>query len=203
MRSPPDAARTALRRAGQAARAALSPDRRQAAARAIRDRLVVLPAVRQARSVAAYAARGDELDLTPTIEALQRAGKLVLLPRIAPKGRRMEFAHLEPDGALAPNRFGIFEPLPGAPTVPPRFLQAVLVPLIAFDDRGGRLGSGGGYYDRCFAFRKDRLAWRMPRLIGVGFECQASSELPMAAWDVPLDAVVTEAGVREFPKVRG
>ena len=86
--------------------------------------------------MAAYAALGDELDLGPTIVALLGAGKAVLLPRIAPKGRAMAFARLDPSLPLRPNRFGIGEPPPEAPTVGPRFLHVVLVPLAAFDEAG-------------------------------------------------------------------
>jgi len=202
---PPDtfdpataAVRDALRRDARARRAQLDPVQRARAARQVRDRLLALPALRQARSVAAYAALGDELDLSPTIEALLGAGKTVLLPRISPKGRSMAFARLDPAAPLRPNRYGIGEPPPDAPTVGPRFLQVVLVPLAAFDDAGRRLGSGGGYYDRCFAFRASRTHWRMPHLIGVGFECQLTSAIPAADWDVALDAIVTESRLLEL-----
>ena len=68
----------------------------------------------------------------------------------------------------------------------------MLVPLVAFDDAGTRLGMGGGYYDRYFA-GSDR-----PPLIGVGFQCQRAPALPRSAWDVALDAVIHDGGVLEF-----
>lgn len=72
----------------------------------------------------------------------------------------------------------------------PEQLQLVLMPLLGFDRRGGRLGMGGGYYDRSFAFRHDRPA--PPRLVGVGYACQEIPALDVQEWDVGLDAVVTE-----------
>lgn len=195
----PDPQREALRRAARERRAALTPSQRQAAARAVCERLMALPALRQARAVAAYSAHGDELDLTLTIRALHAAGKQVHLPRLQGRAqqRRMQFARLEPGTPLTPNRFGIGEPPAEAATIAPRFLQVVLLPLVAFDEDGARLGTGGGYYDRCFAFRGDRSVWHMPQLIGVGFECQAVPAIPQGGWDVPLDAVVTETRVWE------
>ncbi len=67
----------------------------------------------------------------------------------------------------------------------------MLLPLLGFDRRGGRLGMGGGYYDRAFAFRRDRPA--PPRLVGIGFACQELPDLAAESWDVALDAVATEA----------
>ena len=69
------------------------------------------------------------------------------------------------------------------------------MPLVAFDDRGRRVGMGGGYYDRTFAARRGRRALRRPRLVGVAFGFQRRDALPGAAWDVPLDAAVTENGL--------
>jgi len=74
----------------------------------------------------------------------------------------------------------------------------VLVPLVAFDDAGNRLGMGAGYYDRSFAFR--RAAPSPPLLVGVGYEFQRVPALAAQPWDVPLDAVLTERGLQRFPR---
>ena len=111
----------------------------------------------------------------------------------------MTFARYDPGLSLARNRFGIAEPARDAPTVAARFLDAVLLPLVAFDAAGTRLGSGAGYYDRCFAYRAARRTWHAPLLVGVAFASQEVAALQRQPWDVPLDAVVTEQGLRRFP----
>ena len=76
----------------------------------------------------------------------------------------------------------------------PFALDLVLVPLVAFDARGVRLGMGGGYYDRSFAYLNFRSRWRRPRLIGVGFDFQRAESISPQPWDVCLDGVITERG---------
>ena len=76
-------------------------------------------------------------------------------------------------------------------------LDLVLVPLVGFDGAGNRLGMGGGFYDRSFAFLGQRR-WRRPRLVGVAFDLQRVDRLPRRAWDVPLDAVASERGCYRF-----
>ena len=75
-------------------------------------------------------------------------------------------------------------------------LDLVLVPLVAFDDRGNRLGMGGGYYDQTFAFLSQRQHYRRPTLLGVAYEFQRLVALPVQAWDIPLDGVATEKRVQ-------
>jgi 5-formyltetrahydrofolate cyclo-ligase len=72
------------------------------------------------------------------------------------------------------------------------------VPLLAFDDRGSRLGSGAGFYDRCLAHLHAERQWRRPKLIGVGYEFQRVAQLLPQRWDIPLDAVITEQCFRRL-----
>jgi 5-formyltetrahydrofolate cyclo-ligase len=101
---------------------------------------------------------------------------------------------IEMHGALRDNRLGIAEPQ-GSATLGARWLDLVFLPLLGFDRGGLRLGTGGGYYDRAFAFRQLRRSWHAPRLVGLGYAFQEVEGLTAAAHDVLLDAVVTEEGV--------
>ena len=107
----------------------------------------------------------------------------------------MQFVQMGLDERTArANRLGIQEPQ-GLRTIAPRRLDLVLLPLVGFDARGVRLGAGGGYYDRAFAFRRWRRAWHAPRLIGIAYSFQQVDTLTPAAHDVLLAAVVTEKGM--------
>lgn len=195
--APPDPVTT--RRALRRVRRDLPRGERDAAQRAVGAVLLAEPALRRARRIGAYFALGGELDLAPYLQAVLGSGREVYLPRLTGAGGRMRFARYRAGVSLARNRFGIPEPARDAPTVAARFLDVVLLPLVAFDAIGTRLGSGAGYYDRCFAFRASRRAWHAPLLVGVAFACQEVPPLPRRPWDVPLDAVVTEHGLRRFP----
>lgn len=89
------------------------------------------------------------------------------------------------------NRFGIPEPRRSQRRLPPWLLQLVLMPLVGFDKRGGRLGMGGGFYDTTFAFKHQKMGAR-PTLIGLAHACQEVESLPLAHWDVPLNAIATD-----------
>ncbi len=108
----------------------------------------------------------------------------------------MSFYRYRRHTPLVANRFGIPEPAPGAPHVAPLSVDLLLMPLVAFDCFGVRLGMGVGYYDRYLG----RLPATMrPRLIGLAHETQRSLDpLPFAEWDVPLDGVITEQGWHTF-----
>ena len=156
------------------------------AARALRDRFLGAIEVPQNAIVAAYAAFGGELDPLPLLEALAAKRVKLALPVVEAKAAPLVFRAWEFGAPLVAHRFGMAEPSRDAPAVVP---DIVVVPLLAFDRQGYRLGYGGGYYDRTLAALRKRgrvLA------VGVGFTVQELPSVPRAPHDVPLDWIVTE-----------
>jgi len=108
-------------------------------------------------------------------------------------GAVLRFAPWRPGQPLTSNRYGIPEPdVALADTLEPAQMALVVTPLVGFDHQCRRLGMGGGWYDRSFAFRHDRPA--PPWLVGAAFAVQQVESLPVASWDVPVDAICTEDG---------
>jgi 5-formyltetrahydrofolate cyclo-ligase len=152
---------------------------------------VALLAVVPETVVGGYHAHQDEADPALLLKALAELGVHVAFPRITAKDAALDF-HLVPDGEiLSPGRHGIHEPLAHWPKVMPALL---LVPLLAYDDQGYRLGYGGGYYDRTLA------ALTGARAIGIAYGGQRMESLPHEPHDQPLDAVLTEYGLKEFAR---
>ncbi|HEY0939326.1 MAG TPA: 5-formyltetrahydrofolate cyclo-ligase [Steroidobacter sp.] len=154
------------------------------------------------RRVAVYFAYGHEADLRHVIEVARRRGCLLYLPVITSfRHGRMRFVRYHPDSAMRVNRYGIAEPDPHhAEVAAVRRLDLVLLPLVAFDTQGWRLGSGAGFYDRSLQHLREGRRWRRPKLIGVAYECQRVARLQPNRWDVPLDGVVTERGLQRFAR---
>jgi 5-formyltetrahydrofolate cyclo-ligase len=178
----------------RAQRRALPPAERARAARLVARNIDRKLGLRAGDRVALYCSFSDELDSTPLFALARRRGWRIYLPRIerARHGRKMHF--VEAGGHERANRLGIIEPQTSR-TVGARWLDLVLVPLVGFDAHGMRLGMGAGFYDRAFAYRRWRRAWRGPKLVGVGYAFQQLPEIVAAAHDVRLDAVVTEKEV--------
>ncbi|MSR09280.1 MAG: 5-formyltetrahydrofolate cyclo-ligase [Gammaproteobacteria bacterium] len=191
------AEKTRLRREIRARRLALPATAACASARCAIRRLWALPALARARTLAIYLPIGGELDCTPlALEAWNR-GRSVFLPVI--RGTALRFAPFHPESELRPNHFGIPEPVtPARHLRTARQLDVIVAPLVAFDVQGHRLGMGGGYYDRTLAFRGARTHARRPSFIGLAFEMQKVSALPAGAWDIGLDAVITETATYRF-----
>lgn len=178
----------------RAARRALSPHERQQCAEDCARHLLNHPAFRNARRIAAYLPADGELGTAPLIERAWAMGKRVYLPVLLPQGEnRLWFARYTPETRLVHNRFGIPEPERAAHMrIAPHALDLVLTPLVAFDAHGHRLGMGGGFYDRSFAYLLRHTRWLRPRLIGLAYEFQRQARLPAQVWDVPLHAVATD-----------
>lgn len=189
--------RSAIRRAMRKQRRALSASDRAAAADALNTRLQRLLHTRNTRNIAAYIAVQGEIELDPVIHAAWARGIPVYLPRL--RDKRMEFHRYSRATRMVTNRFGIPEPeITNGSRINARFLDLVLAPLVAFDEHGGRLGTGGGYYDRTFAFLRHRHHWQRPTLLGVAYEFQGLPTVPSADWDIPLHGVVTNENARLF-----
>lgn len=194
---PEAARRQALRRTLRRRRRRLSLLEQQQASQALCRRLRQLPEVRHAQRVALYLPNDGEIDPTPLIAWFRRRNVRVYLPVLRPlTHNRLWFVHYQSTTPMQRNRFGIAEPdtrhgAHRARRVPAWALDLVLLPLVGFDARGQRLGMGGGFYDRTFAFTQ-RPGPR-PRLIGVAHEVQYVDELPTASWDIPLNAIVSDA----------
>ncbi len=175
-----------LREQAVAARARLSPAERATRSHAIADRVTGLDRWGPARTVALYAPIGVEVDTGEIARRAAADGKTLVWPRSVPGGRTMEFAACAP-ADMVRGPLGAPEPPAWSQAVPIASIDVVLVPGLAFDARGTRLGRGGGHYDATLAALPPRAA-----RIGLAFEAQLVAEVPREAHDVALDAVVTE-----------
>ena len=186
-----------LRRRNRQLRAGLSAAQLEQAAAALAQRIFELDEFQRAERLAAYFAVNGEIGLGPVIDAALDAGKQVFLPNLDQQALR--FAPYFHDQKMRMNRYRLPEPdVADSELLAPDRLDLVLVPLVVFDVACNRIGMGGGYYDRSFAFRKQSEN-RLPRLIGVAHELQKADSLQPEAWDVQLDAVVTDAAVYARP----
>ncbi|MFN2259224.1 MAG: 5-formyltetrahydrofolate cyclo-ligase [Parasphingopyxis sp.] len=159
----------------------LSPEDRQREAQAIR--MQVEKTMKVPRRIAGYAAMPSELDIGPALEAWREAGDTIALPWFADRDSPMRFR--ADDGCRAPGPFGIDQPLPGNPDIVP---QLVLVPLVAADRAGNRIGQGAGHYDRALARLRNTEELTA---IGVCWDCQIAEALPADPWDEPHDLIAT------------
>ena len=174
-------------------RAELTPEQLVQAADALCARLVELEAYLDAERIAAYFAVNGEIGLAPLIERALADGKQVFLPNLDREALR--FAPYFEGQKMRNNRFRLPEPdVSDAEMLAPQALDLVLAPLTVFDARRNRIGMGGGFYDRSFAFRKDPANTR-PQLIGVAHELQKVDRIEPEDWDVRLDLVVTDKAV--------
>jgi 5-formyltetrahydrofolate cyclo-ligase len=185
------AQRRELRQSLTERRRALPPQERIAAAQGLRRSLEQLPEFLTDNRVAGYWASTGELPLNLVIPPLISRGQQFLLPVLG-KGRQLRFAPWQSGEEVQPNHYGIPEPANTSELLEPFQLDLVLVPLLGFDRRGNRLGHGGGYYDRSFAFLNAQVRPTAPLLVGIAYAFQELPQIDEYDWDVPLDFVATE-----------
>jgi len=186
-----DEQRRAMRRELRERRSALSPEEQAGVSAAVGSRLAQIAALERSLVVGGYRAIRGEVDLDAALTRLHDAGAMVTVPRVS--GVRLDFLPWSPTSETVAGSFGIDAPINGEP-LPFTQHDVVLVPLVAFDETGQRLGQGGGFYDRAIA----AAGASRPLLIGVAHAFQQVRSVPIEAWDMPLDAVVTEDCVHEF-----
>lgn len=139
-------------------------------------------------TIAGYHPKGDEVDVLPALSGLVAAGHATALPVVTGRAWPLVFRLWRPGHPLVPGAFRIMEPMGDAPLVQP---DIVLVPLLAFDREGYRLGYGGGFYDRTL----EVLRAEAPTIaVGIGYAGQGVDKLPIDAYDQKLDWIVTEQG---------
>ncbi|MEO6967487.1 MAG: 5-formyltetrahydrofolate cyclo-ligase [Rhodanobacteraceae bacterium] len=185
--------RMRLRARMSARRQALGAVERIAAADGVARNLERLPEFMVDPLVAGYWAVRGEVPLNLAVARLQSREQRYFLPvleKTAP--RTLRFAEFITGAALTSNRYGIPEPLDAATMLTPRQLDVVLVPLLAFDVHGNRLGTGGGFYDTTFSFLREQARPARPLLVGIGYAFQQTEFLPAEPWDVALDYIATE-----------
>ncbi|MGB5366799.1 MAG: 5-formyltetrahydrofolate cyclo-ligase [Polyangiales bacterium] len=180
-------AKQALRNQMRMVRGALPQSACEARSAEIRKRLVGVAELERAATVLAFASIGSEVQTRPIIEEAWSAGKRVALPRVDGDELRLHLIHSQ--APLTVGAFSVPEPAEDAPVIEPDEIDFALIPGLALDPRGYRIGYGGGYYDRL-----------IPRLsnactCAVGYDFQLISEVPELPFDVSVDLVITDCRV--------
>ncbi len=188
--------RLELRRTMRLQRRSITASERRDCAERAAQQFATTNLFKRSHHIACYMPADGELDPLPLMQRIWSKNKTCYLPVLSPlPARRLWFAPYRDGDPLVYNRFGILEPslsmneLAGA-----WMLDLIITPLVAFDKRGNRLGMGGGFYDRTFAFLKYRQFWKKPHLVGLAYDFQQVAHIQPQAWDVPLQGIVTEAG---------
>ena len=142
-------------------------------------------------TIACYLPMEDEVDTRAIIERAWRANKRIFVPVLRKNGK-MFFREMNPDTVLEKNHYDVWEPMSGD-FISARKLDVAIAPTVAFDSANNRIGMGGGYFDRCFAYLRHRAYWLRPKLIGVAFDCQKVEKISPNPWDIRLYRVFSDA----------
>lgn len=187
----------ALRRAMAEQRDRLPPERRSFLGAQAAEAFLELAESRAAKTIAGFVSTRSEIETGPVLEALRKRGHEVVLPRVSTGllPPRLRFHRALDRSELVFGIFGLLEPSQDAPEVPAHEIDLFMVPGLAFDARGIRVGYGGGYYDELAAYVRAHPDATNARFVGFGFDFQVVDVCPSGEWDVALDAVVTDERV--------
>ena len=194
--------RQSLRSTLRKRRAQLDPDWCEASSQLICAHLANTWLYRRAKHIAFYFAQGNEASLEPLMQNAWANNKQVYLPILGLRYTgQLWFVPSQANTPLYKNRFGIAEPVHSSHErrTKLRNLDLILMPLVAYDQHGNRLGMGGGFYDKSLAtLQSGKGTWSRPKRIGIAYHMQGVDTIPGEHWDVPLDAIVTEQGLHWF-----
>ncbi len=179
--------RNQLRRTKQTQRLELTQQQLDAAATQLQA--LCEPFIKDKKRIAGYQAVRGEISVDTLLQSARARGAVTTLPIV--NDETLLFAPFTDQTPMVKKRFGLLEPdVPTTTYLQPEELDCILVPLVAFDNAANRMGMGGGFYDKSFAFRRERDT--QPLLIGVAHELQKSNTVFHEWWDVPLDMVITD-----------
>lgn len=186
-----------LRQQMRQSRRQLTRDAQAHAALSLRQHFLNEHRLLKANRVGAYFPADGEINPIPLLNRLRQLGKQIYLPKLASYPKKMVF--LPMTGKFKVNQYGLLEPVAAAREL--RFatdLDLILMPLVAFDDLGHRLGMGGGYYDRALSKYHRCGFLHRPKLVGLAHSFQQTQRLKSNNWDVPMHGVVTERSLSWF-----
>ena len=203
-------ARAQLRKKLRDARRTLSYEQHEDAAKRVASQLNTLPLLDNSTTIAGYLVNDGEVNLKYYIDQVWHTSgkKTFALPVLHPvcKGHLLFLSYTQ-NSKLTFNKYKIEEPILSCQNViPVTQCDVILMPLVGFDSMGNRLGMGGGYYDRTLSFTQNKTGFhspsekRTPKLVGIAHDIQEVDALPIAPWDVPLDAIVTPSRILQFTK---
>jgi 5-formyltetrahydrofolate cyclo-ligase len=180
--------KSALRSALRQRRNSLSSTQQDSAAQALSQSVLELPHWPITQRIALYLASDGEIGTSVLANIARSQGKQLFLPILSSESG-LAFARWETDTTLSVNRYNIPEPPVGAQRCPVAELDMIFLPVVGWDLHGGRLGMGGGYYDRALC------GVCGPVLVGLAHTCQQVDRIPRESWDIVLDYVATDAGL--------
>ena len=151
---------------------------------------------KESRHIACYQSYKSEFPTDQLIQSIWEADKICYLP-VLTENKTLQFVRFNENDELQPNQLSILEPVNTHYLIRPDKLDLVIMPLVSFDNKGNRLGAGGGYYDKTFSFMQDQQH-NTPFMLGLGFAMQEARDMPQDAWDIKLHAVLTEKELLTF-----